>query len=72
MGKVPFPGKEREMPKLILAAATWFSKPSRTHAAAEAHAEVTRGRDAARRLRAAPKAHGAWFDLSPLDLTRRH
>ena len=60
------------MPKLIFAAATgWFSKPSRLRTAAEAHAGLTRSRDATRRLRAS-KSHEAWFDLSPLDLARRH
>lgn len=60
------------MPKLIFAAATaWFSKPSRPRTAEEAHAGLTRSRDATRRLRAS-KSHEAWFDLSPLDLARRH
>jgi hypothetical protein len=65
-------GKEREVPKLIFAAATtWFSKPSRPRTAQEAHAELTRSRDATRRLRAS-RSHEAWFELSPLDLARRH
>ena len=61
------------MPKLIFAAATtWFSKPSRPgRSAQEAHTELTRSRDATRRLRASG-SHEAWFDLSPLDLARRH
>ena len=61
------------MPKLIFAAATtWFSKPSRPgRSAQEAHAELTRSRDATRRLRAS-RSHEAWFELSPLDLARRH
>ncbi len=61
------------MPKLIFAAATaWISKPSRPgRSAQEAHAGLTRSREATRRLRAS-RSHEAWFDLSPLDLARRH
>ncbi len=60
------------MPKLILFAATLFSRPSRHRGtAAEAHSELTRSRVATRRLRAS-NPHEAHFDLGPLYLTRRH
>ena len=61
------------MPKLLFAAATtWFSKPSRPgRSAQEEHAGLTRSREATRRLRAS-RSHEAWFELSPLDLARRH
>ena len=68
-----FSGKEMEVPKLILAAVAWLHKPG-TPSAADAHAgrhAATRSRDATRRLRESG-GHEPYFDLSPLDLARRH
>ena len=63
------------MPKLVLFAATLFSRPSRQRGtAAEAHAEhvqMTRSRMTTRRL-GAFDPHKAWVDRSPLELNRRH
>ena len=62
-----------EVPKLILAAVAWLHKPG-TVSAADAHDAryaATRSRDATRRLRASG-VHEPYFDLSPLDLARRH
>ncbi len=67
------------MPKLIMATATLLlGRSSSARAAAGGHAAAqsamhdrTRGRDATRRLRASG-AHEPYFDLGPLDLTRRH
>ena len=61
------------MPKLILAAGAWLHKPGPssagdTHAAMHA---ATRSRNATRRLRPSG-VHEPYFDLSPLDLARRH
>ena len=61
------------MPKLILATVALFlgrEGPSEATAHDALHAR-TRSRDATRRLRASG-SHEAWFDLSPLDLARRH
>ncbi len=57
------------MPQLILAAA-WFLKPTLTRTA-DAHALMTRSRSTTRRLRVS-KAYEPYYDLSPLDLRRRH
>ena len=68
-----FSGKEMEVPKLILAAVAWLHKPG-SPSAADAHAArhaATRSRDATRRLLASG-VHDPYFDLSPLDLRRRH
>ncbi len=61
------------MPKLILFAAALFSKPPHPRAtgAHTSHTELTRSRVATRRQRVS-KVHDPLFDLSPLDLTRRH
>ena len=59
------------MPKLILFAATLFSRPSHQRAAVDARAQMTRSRVATRRLRAFDP-HQAWVDRSPLYLGRRH
>ncbi len=60
------------MPKLILFAATFFSRPShRRSTAAESHARMTRSRVDSRRLRAFDP-HESWVDRGPLDLSRRH
>ena len=61
------------MPKFILATVALFvgrQGPSETVMHDAMHAR-TRSRDATRRLRASG-FHQAWFDLSPLDLARRH
>ncbi len=58
------------MPKLILFAATLFSRPSHQRAAVNAHAQMTRSRVATRRLRAFDP-HEAWVDRGSLDLGRR-
>jgi hypothetical protein len=61
------------VPKLILAAIAWLYRPSPLRAGDE-HAAMharTRSRDATRHLRASG-VHEPYFDLSPLDLTRRH
>jgi hypothetical protein len=71
-------GREDNMPKFILAtAASLFRRPF-PPAAAEAHDPLhetmhatTRSRDATRRLRAS-RIHDPYFDLSPLELTKRH
>ncbi len=68
-----FSGKEMEVPKLILAAVAWLHKPG-PPSAGDAHAAMraaTRSRNATRRLRASG-VHDPYFDLSPLDLARRH
>ncbi len=65
------------MPKLILAAAALLlRRPSPSVADAydamhDAMHATTRTRDATRRLRAS-RIHEPYFDLRPLDLTRRH
>ncbi len=58
------------MPQLILAAAAWFLKPP-PRRTADAHTQMTRSRNTTRRLRAS-RAYEAYYDLSPLDLRRRH
>jgi hypothetical protein len=66
------------MPKLVLAAALLLKRPFDFARGAEAHHSAheamharTRTRDATRRLRES-HLHDAYFDLGPLDLTRRH
>ena len=66
------------MPKFVLATATLLLGRSSAGDAAEGRTAAqdarharTRGRDATRRLRASG-AHEPYFDLGPLDLTRRH
>ena len=60
------------MPKLILFAATLFSRPPRQRGtASEAHAQMTRSRASTRRQRAFDP-HELCADRSPLSLTRRH
>jgi hypothetical protein len=62
------------MPKLILATAALLLRrpfPSATDATHEAMHARTRSRDATRRLRAS-RIHDPYFDLSPLELTKRH
>ncbi len=73
-----FSGREGKMPKFILAtAALLLRRPfppdavgahDATHDATHAR---TRTRDATRRLRAS-RVHEPYFDLGPLDLSRRH
>ncbi len=61
------------MPKVILATVAVFlgrEGPSGAAAHDAMHAR-TRGRDATRRLRES-HIHGPYFDMGPLDLTRRH
>lgn len=60
------------MPKLILAAVAWLAgpKPARVPPHDRMH-ETTRSRTASRRQRAS-RLHDPYFDLSPLDLSRRH
>ncbi len=62
------------MPKLILAAAALLLGrpfPPPGAGAHEAMHTKTRSRDATRRLRAS-RIHDPFFDLGPLELTRRH
>ena len=63
------------MHKFTLAkAAILTGRPFPPAAAAEAHEAMrarTRTRDATRRLRES-RIHEQYFDLSPLDITRRH
>jgi hypothetical protein len=62
------------MPKFILATAALLLRRPFPPAAADApHAAhfATRTREATRRLRSS-RVHEAYFDLSPLELTRRH
>ena len=62
------------MPKFILATVTFFldrQGPSEATIAHDAMHARTRTRDATRRLRES-HIHGAYLDLGPLDLTRRH
>jgi hypothetical protein len=61
------------VPKLILVAVARLYgalPPTRRRPYADIH-EMTRSRDATRRLRAS-KLYEPYFDLSPLDLWRRH
>lgn len=65
------------MPKFILATAAFLLRRP-FPPAADAHGTMhevmharTRTRDATRRLRAS-RIHDPYFDLSPLELTRRH
>jgi hypothetical protein len=62
-----------EVPKLILAAVAWLHKPGTVSAtdAHDARYAATRSREATRRLRESG-GHEPYFDLSPLDLARRH
>ena len=61
------------MPKLILATAASLLRRSSSPAidAHEAMYARTRTREATRRLRAS-RVHDPYFDLSPLELSRRH
>jgi hypothetical protein len=63
------------MPKFILATAAVLLRGRGPFPPAEAAHEMlharTRTREATRRLRAS-RVHYAYFDLSPLDLSRRH
>ena len=65
---------EAKMSKLILATAPLFLRrpsPPTEETAHEVHHLRTRTRRATRRLRAS-RVHDPYFDLSPLDLSRRH
>jgi hypothetical protein len=64
----------QEMPKLILAAAALLLRRPFPPPGAEAHEAMharTRSRGATRRQRAS-RMHDPYFDLSPLELTKRH
>jgi hypothetical protein len=67
-------GREAKMPKFVLLAAALLlgghGKPS-AETAHDLMSARTRTREATRRLRAA-RIHDPYFDLSPLDLSRRH
>ncbi len=66
--------REAEMPKFILATAALLLRrpfPPTDDAHDDPLHAKTRSREAARRLRAS-RVHDPYFDLGPLDLTRRH
>ena len=76
--KLYLSGRAAKMPKLILATAVYLLRQTFPHTddapddlLHEGMRARIRTRDATRRLRAS-RIHDPYFDLGPLDLTRRH